>query len=273
MGVQAGRSLRDRAAEPRWRIPQSVRIPALCTLVLRALLWAPPAHAYRPFDSTDADVTSTGEVAIEVGPADYVDDDGRNFLTAPDLVVNYGVYPRLEIVAEGRGLVPLEHGVADRYYQVVDAALMAKRLLRSGSLQGETGPSLALELGALVPTQREEPGLGGEGTLVVSHRFSQLTAHLSAATAYTRDHSWERGLGLILEGPAWRGVRPVLEGTLVREIDGATTRGGLVGLIWEARDDLALDIGFRAAREGDAALREIRAGFTWSFAPARRTQP
>ena len=233
--------------------------------MLHGLLCAAPAYAYRPFDSTDADVTRAGEAEIEFGPAGYVDDDGQRFLAAPDLVVNYGVHPRLELIVEGRGLVPLEEDSPDRSYRVVDAALLAKGLLRNGCLQGQSGPSLAVELGLLTPTRHEEPWLGAEGTLALSQRLWQVTAHLNATTAYTRTHDRELGLGLILEGPARYGVRPALEGTLVREIDEETKRGVLAGLVWEASDDLAFDLGFRFAREGDASVREIRAGLTWSF--------
>lgn len=233
--------------------------------MLSALLQSSPAAAYRPFDSTDADVVDRGEVEIELGPASYVHDDGTDLLAAPDLVVNLGVHSRLELVLEGRGLAPLERDAPERRYQIVDTALLAKGLVRRGSLQGESGPSVALEAGILLPTLHDEPGVGAEGIGIVSQRFAHGTAHLNGTIAYTRADTWELGLGLILEGPAWRGVRPVVECTLARELSEATHVGGLVGAIWEARDDLSFDLAFQLAREGDRDVREIRAGLTWSF--------
>ncbi len=239
--------------------------PGRVVLAVGVLLSGSSAEAYRPFDSTDADVVERGEVEIELGPVGYLDEDGTELLATPDLVVNVGVHPRLELVVEGRGLAPLERETPERRYRIVDTAFLAKGLVRRGSLQGETGPSLALELGALLPTLHDESGLGAEGIGIVSHRFSHLTAHLNGTAAYTRAETWELGLGLILEGRERWGVRPVAEGTLARELGEATAGSGLAGVIWEARDDLAFDLAFRYAREDGSDVREIRAGLTWSF--------
>ena len=81
--------------------------PGRTLLMLGVMLFGAPASAYRPFDSTDA-----------------------------DLVVNAGLHPRLELVLEGRGLVSLERSPEHRY-RIVDTALLAKLLARRGSLQGE----------------------------------------------------------------------------------------------------------------------------------------
>lgn len=230
-----------------------------------ALLAAAPALAYRPFDSTDADVVDRGAVEIELGPAGFLDEDGDDLLVAPDLVVNAGILPDWEIVLEGRGLVPLDHETEERRYRLVDTGLFAKGLLRRGTLQGATGPSVAVELGMLLPTLHDESGVGAEAVGIVSHRFSHGTAHLNGTVAFTRSDTWELGAGLILEGPTRFGLRPVAEVTLFREVGEATAVSGLLGIIWEPRDYLAFDLGFRYARDDGTDVREHRLGLTWSF--------
>lgn len=234
-------------------------------LMLGLLLPSAPAAAYRPFDSTDADVVDPGEVEIELGPVGYVGDDGADLLVTPDLVVNVGVHPSLELVVEGRGLAPLDRDAPERRYQVVDTALLAKGLVRRGCLQGETGPSLAVEGGVLLPTLHGESGLGAEAAGIVSYRFRHLTTHLNGMIAYNRSENWELGLGLIVEGPERWGVRPVAEGTFTSELGEASEVSGLVGVIWDARENLAFDLAFRYARDAGSDVREIRAGLTWSF--------
>jgi len=236
-------------------------VPAAMSL---ALLGASPALAYRPFDSTDADVVDRGQVEIELGPVGYLDEDGAETLVGPDVVVNVGLLPAWEMVVEGRGAVALG-GDGEERYRLVDTGLFAKGLLRRGSLQEADGPSVAVELGVLLPMLHDEGGVGGELLGIVSRRWPHVTAHLNGVLAYTRADTWEAGAGLILEGPARWGVRPVAEGTFFREFGEATSASGLLGLIWEPRDDLSVDLGFRYGREDGVDVREVRLGLTWSF--------
>jgi hypothetical protein len=242
-----------------------VKTAGRLVVLLSALLAASAARAYRPFDSTDADVVDPGEIEIELGPLGYVNEAGTKLLAAPDLVVNAGVHPRLELVLEARGLLPLEGDAPERRYRVVDTALRAKGIVRRGNLQGEAGPSVAAEIGILLPTLRDEDGLGAEAIVIASHRFAVATAHLNGAVSYTRANTWQVGVGLIVEGPAWRGVRPVAEATLAREVGEATQIAGLLGAIFEVRRGLAFDFGVRFAREGAGDVHEVRAGLTWAF--------
>ena len=175
--------------------------------VLAALLSASPAQAYRPFDSTDADVVDRGEVEVELEPVGYVD-DGSEQLVAPDVVVNIGLHSRVELVLEGRGLAPLDSDADERRYQLVDTALLAKGLVRRGSLQGEEGPSVALEAGLLLPEIHGESAVGAEGIGIVSQRWSFLTAHLNGTVGRTRED--------LAFDPAFRCARD--DGTDLREV-------------------------------------------------------
>lgn len=233
-----------------------------------ALLGVFPARAYRPFDSTDAAVVGQGRVEIELGPVGLVDASGEARLVAPDLVVNVGILPDWEIVAEARGLVPLDREQTERRYRLVDTGLLAKGVLRRGSLQGASGPSVAMEVGILLPTLHDESGVGAEGVAIASHRFQYITAHVDGIVTFTRRKTWELGVGLILEGPTRLGLRPVAEATLSREIDDATptvTVSGLIGVVWQPRANLGFDLGYRYCRNDGSDVAELRMGLSWSF--------
>jgi hypothetical protein len=78
----------------------------------------------------------------------------------------------------------------------------------------------------------------------------------------THDHRVAGITGAIVEGPARGNVRPVAE--FVIEQEESLTVSGLVGAIWEVRDNFSLDVGWRMARSEGDTQRELRAGFTWS---------
>jgi len=46
---------------------------------------------------------------------------------------------------------------------------------------------------------------------------------------------------------------------------GLTTTSALVGAIWQVRENIAFDVGLRAAQVNDQPLREVRFGVTFGF--------
>lgn len=68
--------------------------------------------------------------------------------------------------------------------------------------------------------------------------------------------------GAIVEGPFRWAIRPVAE--VLVECDGETTVAGLVDAIWDVRENLSFDGGWRVARARDANAKEDRAGLTWA---------
>ncbi|HZR47726.1 MAG TPA: hypothetical protein VFA47_13530, partial [Candidatus Manganitrophaceae bacterium] len=60
------------------------------------------APAYRPFDSTDADVAGPRELEFEVGPVESLRSDTGRLLFIPSLVINLGIAEGWEVVAQGR---------------------------------------------------------------------------------------------------------------------------------------------------------------------------
>jgi hypothetical protein len=242
-----------------------------CLLVLVAR----PVFAYRPFDSTDAAIAELRRCEIEVGPVGYViGADGRKFVVST-AIVNLGVSSRWEVVLEGKTFAALREGTLERRVSLRDAALSLKGILREGSLQDHAGPSVALEIGTLLPTLGDEHGIGASVTGIVSQRWPVATLHVNGSVLVTRAHDWGGFGGAIVEGPSRWPVRPVAEAIIQREAE--TTVGGLVGAIWEVKDHLSLDAGWRAASVHGARTRELRVGVTFSFAvgsnPPRITSP
>ena len=137
-------------------------------------------------------------------------------------------------------------------------------ILRQGSLQeNHTGPSVGLEVGLLLPGIGTDPGVGASFAGIVSQRWSAITVHVNGALVITHEHTLGTVAGAIVEGPSRWPIRQVAEVVLEQEDD--RTVSGVVGAIWQVRDGLSLDVGWRVARADGATLREVRAGFTFAF--------
>ena len=229
-----------------------------------ALLFASgSAHAYRPFDSTDADVAARGEFELELGPVGFLRSGQTRSLVLPAVVANLGVYDRVELVLQGLELVRVDRGLQA---SLEDTAALVKIELREGVLQGGTGPSIATELGAILPTLDGDPNVGASADLIVSERGSLGTVHLNIQGARTRDGNPDLFLGTILEGPFEWTARPVAEIFYEREFGTAVeTFSGLVGFIGRVSDRLSFDAATRAARSQGMPVFEARAGLTWSL--------
>jgi hypothetical protein len=241
----------------------------LATACVGLLAWSVPGLAYRPFDSTDADVAHAGEVELEFGPAGYLREGEAHFLVAPALIGNLGLADGREIVLEGKLETPLNDAAGSRS-ALEDTALSLKQVHRAGSLQEASGPSIGSECSVLLPTVHGEPGAGAGCLGLVSQRWPVATVHFNAGLLFDRDHKWNKVVSGILEGPYDWTVRPALE--IFTEHDGAGTQtnSALLALIWRRRDNLSFDAGLRAARSAGEDVYEVRAGLTWSFAVDRR---
>jgi hypothetical protein len=240
------------------------RLPVI-TAYLAACVVESPALAYRPFDSTDAAVARRGEFELELGPVEYQRVGSRKALLAPSIVANLGVFTGWEAVLQGRERFPFASEPGENRVQLVDTGAFLKGVIRAGSLQSASGPSIGTELGVLLPTVNDEPGAGVSGSLILSQRWAVGTVHLNAEGARTRSGHPDAFFGTILEGPyEWR-VRPVAEAFYEREFNVERTFSGLIGLIGRVSDPLSLDAGARAARVQDTNLFEVRAGLTWAF--------
>ncbi len=133
--------------------------PSLVCVCL--LIGLGPASAYRPFDGTDAAVADKDKFEIELQPAGLLKDASGKTLIAPAARFNYGYTENWEAVLEGQFENPLSpSGPAS----LRAAGAFLKGVLREGSLQDKTGPSVATEFGVLLPDSqgplpvRRKPG-------------------------------------------------------------------------------------------------------------------
>jgi hypothetical protein len=230
---------------------------------LLSLAWSPDALAYRPFDGTDAAVAEPGVFEVELGPSQYLERGPDRTLVAPALVLNYGITDRWEAVLQGNFALGLNPDSSTS--SLFGNALLLKGVLREGSLQDKPGPSVATEFGFLLPGIGDEPGTGTSAAVIVSQRWSWLTAHFNAQVALTREQHADLAFSTIVEGPHDWKIRPVAEFFYERDFGGSETGSVLVGAIWQVRDNVAIDVGLRGGRIDDQPLREVRAGVTFGF--------
>jgi hypothetical protein len=239
-------------------------VPAVFALAIAG--YPLPAFAYRPFDGTDAAVAEPGEVEIELQPAGGIrqrtDQGSEKTLIAPAAVFNFGLSEGWEAVFQGQGQTPLSPAGPT---SLTGAGAFLKHVLRPGTLQDKDGPSIATEFGVLLPDSTGENGFGSSVAGIISQRWDWGTVHFNTAAAITREHHADLFAGAIVEGPAKWKVRPVAEIFYEEEFGQAHTVSGLVGAIWQVRDNLAVDIGLRHALVNGRPVEEIRGGVTFGF--------
>jgi hypothetical protein len=226
------------------------------------------AFAYRPFDGTDADVSKLGEVEVELAPADVVRERSLTTVIAPFTILNFGFAPGWEAVFSGQGQFP--QSPSDDPSSIANVSAFLKHVVRPGVLQDQSGPSIAIEFGPLLPGFRADEGYGAHFAGIVSQRWDWGTVHWNMQMEYSRDHHADPFLGAIVEGPDKWKVRPVAEFYYEDEIGVARTLSALVGAIWQVREDLAFDVAIRHAVVSPSGLNwhpvdEVRAGVTFAF--------
>ena len=240
---------------------------AVATLaaILAGLCFVRPVQAYRPFDGTDGDVAPVGDFALELGPAHYYREGGASYLIAPGGTLNLGLVDRLELVGDFKNFIALGAlAPGNQRDQRRDTDLLLKVLLRRGCLQGLTGPSLALEAGALFPDSGTGSRLGSQANAIASVAAGPLLLHFNETIAGNRNHLFEVTSDLILEG--WPGDRlhPVAELFVDRVFGGATIDSALLGAMWSYSESVVFDLAGRAASVGGRQAWEVRLGFTWT---------
>jgi hypothetical protein len=230
---------------------------------------APNAQAYRPFDGTDAHVAAPGRFELELGPLHGYAQAGAHYVITPATVLNLGYLPRCELVVDLQNFVALDPPPGQPRDELVDTDILTKVVLLQGVLQDQgTGPSVAAEVGPLLPNVNAREAFGASLDVIVSERWRGFTMHVNTWLQLARGAlaaDWFEGV--ILEGPFDAPVRPVGELFVERDFGArVTTWSALVGAIWRTREDLDLDVGLREARVGADRAAEVRLGFTWTLA-------
>jgi hypothetical protein len=247
------------------RLPPSLFFAATMTAMVA---WSAPVFAYRPFDGTDAAVADEGQMEIELQPAGAIREGDQTSLIAPAARFNYGFAKDWEAVLEGQVETPLSPSGPT---VLRDPAFFLKTVLRPGSLQDKSGVSIATEFGVLLPDSNGDSGVGASIAGIASQRWDWGTISFNAAAAITREHHGDIFLSTILEGPYKWTVRPVAEIFYEEEFGKLHTVSGLVGAIWQVREDLSFDVGLRHAVTNGRAVNEIRAGLTVGFPVAGKS--
>jgi hypothetical protein len=237
------------------------------SLAAAALFSSARADAYRPFDGTDADVAEQNVFELELGPVHYLREGNQNYLVAPALVLNLGVFDRTELVVDADDFVAVGKldPAVDRVSLQEDDVLL-KHVFREGTLQEGTGPSIAAEGGVLLPFVPGDTGFGATLDVITSYRWSWGAVHWNELFDYSRVHHADLFTDVIVEGPYGWSVRPVAEGFYEKDFAGDTTVSVLIGAIWRVRNSLSFDVGLRGARAGSENEAEARLGLTWSVA-------
>ena len=227
------------------------------------LSWGSEAFAYRPFDGTDAAVADPGETEVELQPAGAQwSREQQNLLIAPAVVYNYGFLKDWEAVLESQLQTPFSPSGPT---SLSASAVSLKHVIRPGSLQDQSGPSIAAEFGVLLPDSNGDNRFGATIDAIVSQRWDGGTVHVNNAAELTRDQRADVFTDLIIEGPSKWVVRPVAEFFYEEEFGRAHTLSGLIGAIWQVNDKLSFDVGFRHAVTNGSNVNEIRAGLTVGF--------
>jgi hypothetical protein len=241
--------------------------------VVAVLLVAREAVATRPYDGSRAEVAPPGELKLQLGASDDHTEAKGTYWNSPALSANFGVIPRLEVQLHTtfNDLFGLQSTPDEQERRLTDNSLVVKWLYREGTLQKQSGLSLAAQASVLVPNAGGGSGWGTEVELMESFRWPALELHFTTQLEYTRSHDFDLLQSVIVEGPSAWPVRPVGEvfAEHVLPLDSgksaASTYSLLVGGIWRATQRLAVDAAFRVAHEDGGLTYEIRAGITWSI--------
>jgi hypothetical protein len=157
-----------------------------------------PALAFRPFDGTDAAVADVGELEIEFQPAGRLQEGSSVSVLGPVTTLNYGFAKDWELVVQGQLETPLSSSESPIFN---NAAVLFKTVLRPGSLQDKSGPSIATEFGVLLPDTGGDSAFGASWAGIVSQRYDWGTVHFNLQTQLTREQHADLFVSAIIEGP------------------------------------------------------------------------
>ena len=105
--------------------------------------------------------------------------------------MNLGIVEDTELVVDFEDFIALgalEPG--EPRVQVTDTDVLVKHVFREGVLQGKSGPSIAVEVGPLLPDIHGVSAFGASLDVITSYRWSSGSIHWNEWGEYTREHNF-----------------------------------------------------------------------------------
>jgi len=249
------------------RIIRHKKKSVLQVLPLAALLLSVPARAGHPLLTDDTNVLGKGtwEFELHGERARRDGSDGAEETTEVLAKLGYGVTPTLDIEVE----LPYVREVVDGAVTSgrADAAVAAKWRF----YEGENGFSMALKPGVLLPTGRDEIGLGAGrarwgASLLAAYELATIELLGHVAYVHNRNDIGERvelwHLSAALRWAASDRLKLVVD--LARESNpdpaAPPAREVVYGLTYALRADVDLGIGLKYGLNDAADDRGVRAG-------------
>lgn len=185
---------------------------ALVACVAMSVLGDPgTARAYL-LDANDA--TTAEKVELELQPVGWYQtfgDEGERYLIAPSFMLYVGLTEGWDVILLGRGYVGLDPGLTN--YSVSETVLLTRIMLRDGNYHGdEDGPSVALQVGFLLPQYQDTGGAGASAALLISQAWEGATLHFNVQADRRRSGRPGVFATLALEGPTEWPVHGFVEG-------------------------------------------------------------
>jgi hypothetical protein len=188
-----------------------LRHASLLAPFLACVLAAPPAFAFPPYRTTDAETAGDDTLEVRIGLLRMQVRDSVSTRRAPLSRVNYGIGPRFEVISE------LEYAIDE--HEVDDGALGFKWA------KLEDGRGIGVETLVLLPVRAELDGAGVESQFIRTWQEERSRVHVNAGAFYDpRGVTTERGwrASALAEFPRGR-FRPGVE-LFVRDSDQSDRR-------------------------------------------------
>jgi hypothetical protein len=231
---------------------------------LAATLFMPQeALAFRPFEGTDAAVADLGEFELEEGPSGVeVGGAGREVLL-PNLALNVGLAPQIELSTNTHDMELLRPGRALPVARYQDTEVGIKAVLVPGCLQGGSGPSLASELAIHLPDQFDDGVMRGSLGLILSARAGLLAFHANVAAARQAE-GYDIQESLIIDAGLSSAVRPVIELGSSGRLGQPPVYSVLFGAIFQLSEATTIDAAMVGSASDGALSAQARIGLTWT---------
>lgn len=232
-------------------------------------MMAAPARAYL-IDSNDARVVDRGTFEAELQPIGYyqlVLGDEEHTIIAPSMQLYLGIAEGWDVLFLTRGFGLLEPPPGQSAYGLAEQMIAFRAMLRHGAYSDDDadGPSVTLQVGALLPGIEADPGVGASIALLVSQQWDVLTLHFNAWANLTRDRTLELFFSTYIEAPYSWTVRPTAE-LWFDLFDGQPMISGLIGALVDVDpDDFLLQAGVRVGGWDGWADLEVRVSMWWRW--------